>query len=465
MIKNLFFVLLLAAQTAFAQIISKDQTFATNGIYSMTENMAWSRIIQNSDGSIFYTYDKANPINSGLRDSFLSKLTINGTVDSSFGNNGTVQLPYYASDCQLKKQSDGKLLTYGFSDMGTSVTRMLPSGQPDPTFGTNGTVLIPALYPDGNDRSYGLILQNDKIIVHGIDNPDGQTFKHRIYRLNSNGTIDITFGNSGSVFTQGTWSIGSFVLLDNQSNITTLTNGGIMEKFNSNGHPINSFGNNGVLQMSSGLNFAGAVMMDSNNKIVYSNLNDEILRINADGTPDNTFNYNLSAHSGINGGAWILNITEKDGYYYIGGSGEGDFAPTAFISRLTQNGNVDPVFSYYSESAPNLTGIVDMAVNNNSIITVGGQYIVKYALNNTTLATKDITKRNNNIAFENPIGQNLIYQTQDKVAKIEIFSATGELLKTTKAFQTPVSDLPKGIYLAKVTFENGSITTKKLIKE
>ncbi|MCS4305077.1 T9SS type A sorting domain-containing protein [Chryseobacterium sp. BIGb0232] len=460
--KNLLLATLIV-QSLSAQIISKDQAFATSGIYSMVENTVWSAMVQNSDSSIFFTYAKENTT-SGLRDSFLSKLTVNGTVDYSFGTNGTLQLPYYAYNSQLKKQSDGKLLVMGFSNTGAAVTRLLPNGTSDITFGNNGTVIIPELYPDGNDRSYGIVFQNDKIIVHGVDSPDGLNFKHRIYRLNNNGTIDTTFGANGSVFTQGGWSPGSFVLLDNQNNITAVTNNGIMEKFNSNGNPNTSFGNNGVLQMASGLGFAGTVMMDSNNRIVYSTLNDEVFRINPDGTSDPTFNYNLPDHSGINGGAWILNITEKDGYYYIGGNGEGDFAHTAFISRLTQNGNIDPSFNYYSESDSNLGGIGDMIVNNNNIITIGGLHVVKYIVNNTTLATKEITKSNNNIAFENHVSQNLIYITKDKVAKIEIFSALGERMRTTKESHTPVSDLPKGIYVAKVTFEDGSISTKKIIK-
>ncbi|WP_429832702.1 T9SS type A sorting domain-containing protein [Chryseobacterium capnotolerans] len=47
---------------------------------------------------------------------------------------------------------------------------------------------------------------------------------------------------------------------------------------------------------------------------------------------------------------------------------------------------------------------------------------------------------------------------------MEIFSASGKLLKVTKESNTSVSDLPKGIYIATVTFENGNNITKKLIK-
>ncbi|MFP3631667.1 hypothetical protein SB776_34225, partial [Burkholderia sp. SIMBA_045] len=67
---------------------------------------------QNLDGSIYFTYSKDNPT-SGNYESFLSKLTTNGAVDSSFGNNGELKLPYATNDSQLKKQTDGKLVIFG----------------------------------------------------------------------------------------------------------------------------------------------------------------------------------------------------------------------------------------------------------------------------------------------------------------------------------------------------------------
>ncbi|CAH0282958.1 T9SS type A sorting domain-containing protein [Chryseobacterium sp. Bi04] len=464
MTKKLFLVLLLAVQTAFAQIISKDPTFASNGIYTMSGNNAWSRMIQNPDGSIYFTYNTHNS-NTGIEKSFLSKLSPGGIIDTSFGINGELQLPYSATDSQLKKQSDGKLVVFGFSDTGASISRILPNGQLDPTFGSNGIAFIAALGNDGNTRSYGLILQNEKIIVHGIDYSNGQVYQHRIYRLTAAGAIDNTFGNNGSVFTEGSWSNGTFVLTDNQSNIVVITNTGILKKLTADGQPLVSFGNNGTLQMTSSLNHAGCVLMDTNNKIIYSNINDEIFRINADGTPDTTFNYDLYSHSGINGGAWITSIIEKDGYYYIGGSGEGDFRPTHFISKLNQNGSINSNFSYYSETNPELTFIGDMIVNDTNIIACGNGYVTKYLLNNTTLSTTDITKTNSIFSFENPVKKDLVFNTKEKVIKIEIYSMDGKTIKVLKDNNTDVSDLLKGNYIAKVIFESGKTSVKKLIKD
>ncbi|PIF44606.1 putative delta-60 repeat protein/predicted secreted protein (Por secretion system target) [Chryseobacterium sp. 52] len=467
MIKNLFLVLLLAVQTAFAQIISKDPTFASNGIYDYGNGMyyTWS-MAQDSVGRIYSSYSAPNS-----NESFLIRLTPNGMPDPTFGNNGTIQLPYFTLQNQLKIQTDGKLIIFGYNNTGGIIYRIFPNGQLDPTFGTGGISIIPPISSDINVRSYGLLLQqNGKIIVHGMISGPNNTASHHIYRINTNGSVDTTFGDNGSVVTAGNPVNGTFVLTDNQSNIITISNindannlNGIIKKFNSEGQPITSFGNNGTLQMTFNLGYAGAAMIDSNNKIVYSNQNDEIFRINPDGSLDNTFNYNLQAYSGMNGGAWIQSIVEKNGYYYIGGNGEGDFTPTYFISRLNQNGSVDSSFGYYSETS-SVYSIEEMTINNNNIVVNGSGFIVKYLLNNTTLSTTDVTKINTGISFENPVKQNLTFSTKEKISKIEIYSGEGKLVKIVKENNSNISGLPKGIYIAKVTFENGKISTKKLIK-
>lgn len=458
MIKQLILIFILLTQNAFSQIISKDNSFATNGKFTISgNNNYWSRMIQNPDGSIYFTYNK-NDI-SGAGKSFLSKLTANGIVDTFFGVNGELELPYVSTDSQLKKQSDGKLLAFGFYN-GAAITRILPNGQLDNTFGVNGTVLIPELGVDQNDASYGIILQNGKIVVHGMEGTAGQ-IHHKIYRLDSNGIIDNTFGNNGSVLTQGTWSSGSHLLLDNQLNIVNLTNTGIMEKFNSDGQPLTSFGNNGVLQISySFSNFGiGTAFMDSNNNIIYANLDAEIIRIKPDGIVDSTFNFDPSA---LPSPIWITNIIEKNGYYYISGANE-DSNTTYFISRLTQNGSIDPVFNYFIETDNTLVKIEDLIVNDNNIIANGAGYVVKYLLN-SSLSTTETVKPDNNITFENPVKESFVYFSKNKIGKINIYSIDGKLLKTFKKSNTSASDLTKGIYIADIIFENGTSTNMKLIK-
>lgn len=459
--KKLLFTLLFAAQIAFAQIISKDNTFASNGIHTMTGNLTWA-MVQDSNGGIYYTRNQNTYPGLNVTESSLSKLTSSGVLDSTFGNNGTVLIPNNSYLNQIKIQSDGKLLVFGIINSGNvAISRIFPSGQLDTTFGTGGTSIIP-VGENYNYTSFGIVLQNDKIIVHGMALvPNTPTYKHTLYRLNTNGSIDPTFGNNSSVTTQGNQMSRAFVLTDSQSNIVVLNSyTGTIEKFNPNGQPITSFGNNGVLQTSFSSEVDVAIM-DSSNKIVYSNQNHEIFRINPDGTFDNTFNYDFNAYTGTH--PIILSIVEKNGTYFIGGeSNDPSVANTFIISKLAQNGLVDSSFGYFSDS--NTVG--DMIVNDNNIITIGSiGLIMKYLLNNASLSTTDITKINHDIVFENPVTQNLIFKTKENVSTIEIYSLDGKLVRTLKDNNTDVSELAEGIYIVKVKFENGKTTTKKLIKK
>ncbi|WP_308005256.1 T9SS type A sorting domain-containing protein [uncultured Chryseobacterium sp.] len=467
--KLLFLVLLTVVHLTFAQILSYDSSFASNGKYTVTgsNNYYWNRIIQNSDNSIYFTYAKDNP-SLGAPECVVSKLNANGTVDISFGNNGETIISNYFSgeQSELKKQTDGKILIMCFYSSGSAIVRLLPNGQLDTTFGINGIAKIDNIGTDYNSTGYGFYLQNNKIIVYGYAAPGPGIHYTSIYRLNNNGSIDTTFGNNGSFNT-----LGNFIFLDNQSNIISFisnnTNAytyGALEKYNNNGQPFTSFGNNGVLAFTSNPGGVNSAFMDSNNNIVCSNINNEIFRIKPNGDHDNTFVFDSNSFP-FNVIALSSIINEKNGNYYISGL-TGSFGETFFISKITSTGAIDPIFNYYSETTGTPYFIGEMIINDNNIIAVKGvDKILKFMLNTSTLSVSNEAKTDVPfIVIENPVRQNLVYKSKEKIGKIDIYSIDGELLKTVRENNSNISELQKGVYIAKTTFENGKILTKKLIK-
>ncbi|MFC3161039.1 hypothetical protein ACFOEQ_23725 [Chryseobacterium arachidis] len=208
-----------AIQSIYAQIISKDLSFASNGIFTMPGNLTFS-MAQDPAGSIYFTHNVNTYPGINVTESYVSKITSNGLPDITFGTSGTVPLPYNNYLNEVKIQTDGKLIVFGFTNSESVViSRILPNGQSDSTFGTNGTVVIPSLVPDQTYSSYGIILQNDKILVHAVNYGQNVQHQHVILRLNTNGSIDNTFGNNGYVATQGSPAGRTFVRIDNQSNI------------------------------------------------------------------------------------------------------------------------------------------------------------------------------------------------------------------------------------------------------
>lgn len=115
----------------------------------------------------------------------------NGGVDSVFFlNNAIHEAPW-----EITLQPNGKILVLGVSGDGVEashfVVRLNPDGAVDETFGQSGVAVIEtdAEYPDLR----GINIQSDgKILISGvINNAFG------IFRLDSLGTIDPTFGTGG----------------------------------------------------------------------------------------------------------------------------------------------------------------------------------------------------------------------------------------------------------------------------
>ncbi|MEJ5106884.1 T9SS type A sorting domain-containing protein [Chryseobacterium sp. MYb328] len=472
MIKKLLLPCILMIQSVSAQIVSYDNSFASSGRYAITNNNNIYRtgIVQNPDKSIYFTYTRSSSSPAGP-EYIVSKLNANGTIDSSFGNNGETIIPdyYTAAYSQITQQPDGKILLFSFYDDGAAIIRMTSNGQPDTTFGINGVSKISNVFNDFNSVGFGLYLQNDKIIIHGLTIEGPYNYYKSIYRLNNDGSIDNTFGTNGSIKT-----MGNFVFLDNQSNIVSLVtnysntnanvtypNGG-MEKYDSNGQPLTSFGNNGSLVFTTSPGLIGTASMDSSNNIVCTNMNNEIFRITPNGTYDNSFTFDP-----INSYPFtiitITSVVEKNGQYFIAGQ-TGTTGETFFISKLNPTGSVDSSFNYYSETTADSDGITDMIIDNGHILAGKGSHILKFLINNATLATaaQPIIGQPM-ISFENPVKQNLIYDTKETVHSIDIYSG-GKIIKKVRSNHSDLSDLPSGVYLVKIRFANGKEATKKLIK-
>ncbi|MFC4165207.1 T9SS type A sorting domain-containing protein [Epilithonimonas zeae] len=82
---------------------------------------------------------------------------------------------------------------------------------------------------------------------------------------------------------------------------------------------------------------------------------------------------------------------------------------------------------------------------------------------NCSLGVDDVKKLTIQI-YPNPVKDTFIINTNDKIETIEIYSQTGQLLKTSKSKEVDISNLPKGNYLVKIKTDKDNIT-QKIIKE
>jgi uncharacterized delta-60 repeat protein len=134
-----------------------------------------------------------------------SRAFAGGDLDPDFGAAGEVTTPVGAGDSEvhgMALQSDAEIIVAGSATAaGTSFAfaRYMPSGSLDGGFGDSGTLVVP--FASGDAEANSIALQGDSIVAAGDVVSSGSSHDFALVRLLSNGTVDSTFGSSGTVLT------------------------------------------------------------------------------------------------------------------------------------------------------------------------------------------------------------------------------------------------------------------------
>jgi uncharacterized delta-60 repeat protein len=145
----------------------------------------------------------------GRNNAFLARLTANGAVDTTFGQGGRITLQaastggvhtgmsYLAS---ARLAADGSLLALGEGgDRGMTLMRFAANGTLDTTFGNNGRSLIKYSGVSDEDIPAALALQgNGKIVAAGYATNRATGTAHKDFfvgRWLANGAVDAAFGD------------------------------------------------------------------------------------------------------------------------------------------------------------------------------------------------------------------------------------------------------------------------------
>lgn len=149
-----------------------DPSFGTAGIVHIpiSNNNAYGRSAAlQPDGKIVMV---GNTSTSGNMQAVIVRLNVNGTLDNSFGIGGIVLVPNSATKNFLEDvviQSDGKIVATGRINSGTgfsiTIVRVNTDGSMDASFGSNGTVIFDL---KETDVSEAILIQTDgKYLIGG----------------------------------------------------------------------------------------------------------------------------------------------------------------------------------------------------------------------------------------------------------------------------------------------------------
>ncbi len=462
---------------------------------------------------------------------FLARFKTNGMIDTSFNKKGyLIYTPpgYHVTGRRVCIQADGKFVVCSY-DYSPIFIRFKSNGSIDSTFGTNGFV-VTDMGPS-QDYPVDMKLQSDGKIIAGIEGQPAlnKQFEFTVVRLNTNGTIDTTFDHDGYAnvdLVTGSYGHDATTSLALQSNGKIIVAGTCevsqinhkygLTRLNSNGSLDKTFGTNGIVlayypQNNSQdiINEANDVLVQSDDKILLCGINDNfgtrkvtgiVGRFNSNGAVDISFGIN-----GFSFSSWdeitqfSRMVLQPDGKVLVCGYNQNYISDMdVMVTRIHANGTTDTTFGVKGQFTTALNKYEDRL---NSIgITPSGAILavgtsVNFGMKKTDIELLQLTAGNiigiqnkSKISspiffYPNPANAYLtveINHTKDVIMKgemaltdIVIFDIRGvenyhNVLTSSDLENEKITidtkDFSEGIYFLRRSSINGSVTQKIVIQ-
>lgn len=303
----------------------------------------------------------------------LVRLNQDASLDSSF----VVGSGFDYSPVQAVEQSDGKvLLGGGFTNyQGKSANRLIrlnTDGSRDSSFdiatGFNNTVIAVALQPDG------------KVLVGGLFTTYKGAAANYLVRLNSDGSLDTSLnlgsGLNGSVNSILVLPDGKIIIGGAFKTVNGVSRG-LLARLNSDGSLDGSFGAGaGFSSSTSSAIYFDKALLDSNGKIYVLGKYDRydgqsvsgLVRLNSNGTLDSGFTVGFMVPFG--------SPLDFDGLQLLIGTDYQAATCLASVIRLTDSGAVDSGFSC-NDGSLDSTVVSMMKRKSDGFIWLGGAFLTR----------------------------------------------------------------------------------------
>lgn len=344
-----------------------DPTFDSDGVARINGIDDSRAIAVLSDGSYLAAGDKSSEI--GGSSVTLTAYTSSGTLRTAYGGDGQTETSFGQNPSDDKgwdviEQPDGKILVSASTNAQPNgndflLFRFNASGTLDSTFGGDGSVTADF---GAWDAAYGTAMalqSNGKIIIGGwIAGEFAMT------RFNSNGSVDTSFGTNGQVKSDLSPSFsewrqskiralaiqpdGKIVAVGDSRAVSQWEGDLAAARYNIDGSLDTTFGGgDGFLYEDlGGDDYASDVAIQSNGKILVAGSDGDdavLVRYQTDGTRDSTFGNGGIATSDFSSGSedeLLAVALQSDQKIVV--AGNADFDP--IVARYTQGGQLDSAF-------------------------------------------------------------------------------------------------------------------------
>lgn len=341
-------------------------------------------------------------ISIGLFNFAAPVLAAPGGLDLSFDLDGSTVANTISEGVEdIVVQQDGKIVAVGtngggnLGDLGNFiVVRYNINGSLDTTFDGDGTASVD--FAGFRDVPYSVVVDSSRRIVIGGFSRD---LGFALARLNSNGSLDTTFGPEGKVSTNILGTANAAIrslVIDSAGKIVaagTVERADIaVARYNDDGSLDTTFDGDGIAIVDfSSRDIAAEVRLQSDGKIVVAGTavplnvgNFALARLNTDGTPDNTFGINGETTTGISSNGTTLASAmelQRDGKVVVGGTAHFGQSQDFALARYTANGVLDTTFDSDGIASTNFGGsddnnLGDVAITgDDKIIAAGNGFI------------------------------------------------------------------------------------------
>ncbi|MCX7420106.1 MAG: hypothetical protein NT013_11285 [Planctomycetia bacterium] len=324
-----------------------------------------------------------------------------GDLDPTFGNGGKVTTAF-SGDAQgncMVVQSDGKIVVAGSlfsngSNFDFALARYNADGSLDTSFDGDGKVTTDFFTFD--DHANSVTMQPDgKIVVAGYTT-DGGNFDFAVARYNTDGSLDTTFSDDGTVTTdfanRADYAKSVALQEDGKIIVAGIANNGsdddfALARYNTDGSLDMSFAGDGTLvtDFASTDDRAASLVVQSDGKIVvvgntngFGSTDFAVARLNSDGSIDTSFDGDgkLTTRFSLFGDQAMSVALQEDGKVVVAGfSGFGTTTPFASfqvgtlfaLARYNTDGSLDSSFDDNGKVTTQFGNVDELPLNPSTI--------------------------------------------------------------------------------------------------
>lgn len=481
----------------------------------LENNWTQNRIVPLSDDKILLMGNETSPFEQlGV---FLIRMNADGTLDSSFGNNGYSRSLEQTNNSirghTLLELPDGKFLIVGNDNnpLPCLFVCFTQDGELDNSYGNGmGNVRLPAFFTGffySSVVEYAFLQPSGKIVVSCTYTRSNNAIwesKHIIFRVNQEGELDLSFGIDGKIETTWGDTYGKTAPINNNEFLICYLDydgahyNATFKKYDADGNQDLDYGTQGQTYIPMLFDIGSYPtpeyiyqVADDSGRLYMMNhefnsdptvISFSAIRLNESGIQD-LFAID-PAFAVINYGGFPKIFSYSGSLYAIAGDG----GVYDVLIKFDNSGNYDSGFNEtgilsFSQFGASGATIADVAFDDNGSIFIYGQtagddgnglfdFVAKLRGGESNISVIETQQSELFSAYPNPVNNhlNILFSKDSRPKQLVLTDSVGRIISsqtinTSSIRPIDMSVYERGVYILQVHYDDGTKQTQRLLKQ